>query len=45
MMAMNNNMHSEHVIAQFLDALWLEKGLSDNTLLAYRSDLTAFAKA
>ncbi len=44
MMAMNNNMHSEHVIAQFLDALWLEKGLSDNTLLAYRSDLTAFAK-
>ena len=27
---------------QFLDALWLESGLSGNTLSAYRSDLTAF---
>ncbi|WP_322997025.1 site-specific tyrosine recombinase XerD [Castellaniella sp.] len=26
----------------FLDALWLEDGLSDNTLSAYRRDLTAF---
>ncbi|SDS03196.1 site-specific tyrosine recombinase XerD [Pseudomonas fuscovaginae UPB0736] len=30
------------LIDQFLDALWLEKGLSDNTREAYRSDLTLF---
>ena len=35
---------SDDIIAKFLDALWLEKGLSDNTLQAYRSDITAFAK-
>ncbi|GAB2997830.1 site-specific tyrosine recombinase XerD [Psychrosphaera aestuarii] len=28
---------------QFLDHLWLEKGLSDNTLSAYRTDLNHFA--
>ncbi|CAM5198442.1 Tyrosine recombinase XerD OS=Castellaniella defragrans OX=75697 GN=xerD PE=3 SV=1 [Castellaniella defragrans] len=28
----------------FLDALWLEDGLSENTLSAYRRDLTAFAR-
>ena len=27
----------------FLDALWLEDGLAENTLAAYRRDLTAFA--
>lgn len=31
------------LIAAFLDALWMEHGLSDNTLGAYRSDLAAFA--
>ena len=30
---------SETVIDHFLDALWLERGLSKNTLQAYRSDL------
>ena len=30
------------VIDRFLDALWLEKGLSDNTRVAYRSDLALF---
>jgi len=30
------------LIDRFLDALWLEKGLSDNTLKAYRSDLEKF---
>lgn len=30
-------------IEQFLDALWVERGLSDNTLAAYRNDLSAFA--
>ena len=27
-------------IEQFLDALWLEKNLAENTLSAYRRDLT-----
>lgn len=31
-------------IEQFIDAMWLEKGLSENTLSAYRSDLTKFAE-
>ena len=30
------------LIDQFLDALWLEKGLADNTREAYRSDLALF---
>ncbi|WP_017708072.1 site-specific tyrosine recombinase XerD [Pseudomonas syringae] len=30
------------LIDQFLDALWLEKGLSDNTRDSYRSDLALF---
>lgn len=30
------------VIDRFLDALWLERGLSDNTREAYRSDLALF---
>ena len=34
---------SDTIIAKFIDTLWLEKGLSDNTLTAYRSDLTKFA--
>ncbi len=35
---------SESIIAQYLDACWLEKGLSDNSLDSYRRDLTAFAR-
>jgi integrase/recombinase XerD len=31
------------LIEGFLDAVWLERGLSDNTLAAYRSDLTRYA--
>ena len=30
------------IIDQFLDALWLERGLSGNTLSAYRSDLYSY---
>lgn len=33
----------EALINRFLDALWTERGLSDNTLAAYRSDLRQFA--
>lgn len=32
------------VIDQFLDAVWLEKGLSDNTLSSYRRDLGLYDK-
>ncbi len=34
---------SKQVIDSFLDALWMERGLSDNTLSAYRSDLYKFS--
>lgn len=30
-------------IETFIEAMWLEKGLSENTLSAYRADLTKFA--
>ena len=34
---------STGLIDQFLEHLWLERGLSDNTLSAYRTDLNKFA--
>jgi len=34
---------SKQVIDSFLDSLWMERGLSENTLSAYRSDLTQFS--
>ena len=34
---------SKEQIDRFLDALWMERGVSDNTLAAYRSDLQKFA--
>jgi integrase/recombinase XerD len=34
---------SKQIIDSFLDTLWMERGLSDNTLSAYRSDLSRFA--
>lgn len=37
-------MNAETLIEQFLDALWVEQGLSENTLSAYGSDLRIFAK-
>ena len=33
------------IIDEFIDALWLESGLSKNTLSAYRSDLNQFSKS
>ncbi len=35
---------SQSLIEQFLDALWMERGLSENTLSAYRSDLGQFGQ-
>jgi integrase/recombinase XerD len=34
---------SRQVIEQFLDAQWMERGLSENTLAAYRNDLSGLA--
>ena len=34
---------NHEIIDRFIDTLWLEKGLSDNTLKAYRSDLEKFS--
>ncbi|MCX4025524.1 site-specific tyrosine recombinase XerD [Endozoicomonas sp. SM1973] len=34
---------ADQLINQFLDHLWLERGTSQNTLTAYRSDLSGFA--
>jgi len=35
---------SVEMVSRFLDMLWMERGLSENTLSAYRSDLLAFAR-
>ena len=35
---------SENLIDNFVDELWLEKGLSQNTLSAYRQDASSFNK-
>ena len=35
---------SAHYIEQFLDAMWSERGLADNTLSAYRADLQGLAR-
>jgi integrase/recombinase XerD len=32
------------VVARFLDAVWMERGLSPNTLAAYRADLVALSR-
>jgi integrase/recombinase XerD len=35
---------ADPAVSRFLDAVWLERGLSTNTLAAYRADLTALAR-
>jgi integrase/recombinase XerD len=35
---------TDPVVSRFLDAVWMERGLSSNTLAAYRADLTALAR-
>ena len=39
----NASVEDEQEIERFLEALWAERGLSDHTLVAYRSDLRSFA--
>ena len=31
--------NDEVIIERFLDAMWMERGLSENTLMSYRNDL------
>lgn len=38
------NESDQAVIERFLDSLWMEKGLSDNTLSSYRRDLCIFTR-
>ena len=35
---------TDPLIARFLDAVWMERGLSSNTLAAYRADLVALSR-
>ena len=35
---------ADPALQRFLDAVWTERGLSTNTLAAYRADLTALAR-
>src|SRR5580704_12455117 len=35
---------ADPAVSRFLDAVWMERGLSQNTLAAYRADLTALAR-
>lgn len=37
--------HSEELVDRFLDAIWMERGLSQNTLGAYRADLMTLGRS
>jgi integrase/recombinase XerD len=39
-----NNGEPKAVVDRFLDAIWMERGLSENTLGAYRADLLALSR-
>ncbi|MFP3874087.1 MAG: site-specific tyrosine recombinase XerD, partial [Thiohalophilus sp.] len=41
---MSDSAQQQALIEQFLDALWMERGLGENTLAAYRSDLGQFGQ-
>ena len=43
MMSPNSDADEVALLERFLDALWLEQGLSDHTLAAYRADLKGVA--
>lgn len=36
--------HESALLERYLDAVWMEKGLSENTLMAYRRDLQGFTR-
>ena len=33
------NLQDQGLVEQFLDSMWMERGLSENTLASYRNDL------
>ncbi|PXA71216.1 MULTISPECIES: site-specific tyrosine recombinase XerD [Vibrio] len=38
---MSKQLSTDHgLVEQFLDAMWMERGLAENTLMSYRNDLT-----
>ncbi len=39
-----NSAEADPAVSRFLDAVWMERGLSANTLAAYRADLTALSR-
>jgi integrase/recombinase XerD len=39
-----NTDSADSAVSRFLDAVWMERGLSPNTLAAYRADLTALGR-
>ena len=39
----NSDLQTQELIERFLDALWQERGLSQNTLMAYQNDLKQFS--
>src|ERR1700732_5528296 len=39
-----NTDSADPAVSRFLDAVWMERGLSPNTLAAYRADLTALSR-
>src|SRR3954469_22146925 len=43
-MLLSGSMPDDRAIDPFIDALWLEEGLSKNTLAAYRRDLSLFGQ-
>ena len=42
-MTMLSNTSDQHQLDTFIDHLWLEDGLSKNTLASYRTDLALFS--
>jgi len=40
----SSNADADPAVSRFLDAVWMERGLSANTLAAYRADLTALGR-
>lgn len=41
---MLKDIKKDHLIESFLDSLYIEKGLSQNTVQSYKNDITSFAK-
>ena len=40
----NESMNIDDIIERYLDGAWMEKGLSENSLLSYRQDLETFER-